>query len=76
LTFIYLSEIIVVWTFAKNVTERDARFAMPVIDMTGLDTQIAPMKAIDEILTDYYEGSINSREAIEIINAINYEWKH
>ena len=49
---------------------------MPVIDMTGLDTQIAPMKAIDEILTDYYEGSINSREAIEIINAINYEWKH
>lgn len=49
---------------------------MPVISLEGLDTQLAPMKAIDEILRDYYEGSINSREAVEIINAINYEWKH
>jgi hypothetical protein len=55
---------------------RDARFAMPVIDMTGFDTQLAPMKAIDEVLTDLDGGFINNREAIGIINAIVCEWKY
>jgi hypothetical protein len=54
---------------------RDARFAMPVIDMTGLDTQLAPMKAIHEVLSDYYNGFINSKEALGIINAIACEWR-
>lgn len=59
----------------KNVQTRDARFAMPIIDMTGLDTQLAPMKAIDEVLADYYNGFINSKEALGIINAVNCEWR-
>lgn len=48
---------------------------MPIIDMTGLDTQLAPMKAIDEVLADYYNGFINSKEALGIINAVNCEWR-
>jgi hypothetical protein len=48
---------------------------MPSIDMTGLDPQLSPMKAINEILNDHYNGFINSKEAISIINAINCEWK-
>jgi hypothetical protein len=54
---------------------RDARFAMPVIDMTGLDTQSAPMKAIHEVLNDHYNGFINPKEALGIINAIACEWR-
>lgn len=49
---------------------------MPVIDMTGLDTQLAPMKAIDEVLNDYAGGFINGKEALGIIDAINCEWKY
>lgn len=49
---------------------------MPTINLSGFNTQVAPMKAIDEILRDYYEGSVNSREAMEYINAINCEWKY
>jgi hypothetical protein len=49
---------------------------MPVIDMTGLDTQLAPMKAIDEVVGDYTNGFINSKEALGIINAIVCEWKY
>ena len=48
---------------------------MPVINMSGFDTQKEPMKAIDEVLQDFYGDFINSREAIEIINAIMCEWK-
>jgi len=48
---------------------------MPVINMKGLDTQREPMNAIDEVLKDFYGDFINSREAIEIINAIMCEWK-
>lgn len=47
-----------------------------IINLEGFDTQLAPMKAIDEILRDYYDGSINSKEAISYINAINCEWKY
>lgn len=36
---------------------------------------MAPMKAINEILNDYYNNHINSKEAMEYINAINCEWK-
>ena len=49
---------------------------MPVIDMTGLQTQIAPMNAIHEVLNDYTNGFINSKEALGIINAIACEWKY
>lgn len=49
---------------------------MPVIDMTGFDTQLAPMKAIDEVLTDLDGGFINNKEALGIINAIVCEWKY
>lgn len=49
---------------------------MPAIDMTGLNTQVAPMKAIDEVLNDYAGGFINSKEALGIIDAINCEWKY
>jgi hypothetical protein len=49
---------------------------MPVIDMTGLQTQTAPMKAIDEVVGDYANGFINSKEALGIINAIVCEWKY
>lgn len=49
---------------------------MPTIDLTGFNTQSAPMAAIAEVLTDYYEGSVNSREAMEYINAITIEWSH
>jgi hypothetical protein len=49
---------------------------MPAIDMTGLDTQIAPMKAINEVLNDYAGGFINGKEALGIIDAINCEWKY
>jgi hypothetical protein len=49
---------------------------MPVIDMTGLDTQLAPMKAIDEILSDYANGFVSGKEALTLIDIVNYEWKH
>jgi hypothetical protein len=48
---------------------------MPAIDMTGLDPQVAPMKAIDEVLNDLHGGFINYKEAIGIINAVVCEWK-
>lgn len=48
---------------------------MPVIDMTGLNTQSAPMDAISVILGDHYNGFINSTEAMGIINAIAIEWR-
>ncbi len=49
---------------------------MPAIDMTGLDTQIAPMKAIGEVLNDYAGGFINGKEALGLIDAISCEWKY
>lgn len=48
---------------------------MPVIDMTGLDTQRAPMDAISEVLNDYHGNFINSVEALGIINAVAVEWR-
>jgi hypothetical protein len=48
---------------------------MPVIDMSELDTQSKPMYAIAEVLQDYYDNCINSKEALGIINSINCEWK-
>mgnify|MGYP006921282247 CR=1 FL=1 len=49
---------------------------MPVIDMTGLNTQQAPMKAIDEILKEYHQGFLSGPEAINIITAISIEYHH
>lgn len=48
---------------------------MPAINLDGFDTQLKPMYAIDEVLKDYYDNHINSKEAIAIIDAINCEWK-
>lgn len=71
----YLWVIINTWTFAKTVVMRNVRFAMPTINLDGFNTQVAPMKAVDEVLRDYYEGCVSAREAMEYINAINCEWK-
>lgn len=48
---------------------------MPTIDMTGLNTQQAPMDAISEVLNDYHGGFINAMEAMGIINAVATEWR-
>lgn len=48
---------------------------MPAIDMTGLDTQRAPMDSIESVLTDYNGGFTNSVETLSIINAIVTEWR-
>lgn len=48
---------------------------MPTINLEGFDTQVAPMKAIDEIMRDYMEGCVNSKEAMSYIHAIVCEWK-
>jgi hypothetical protein len=49
---------------------------MPKIDLTDLDTQIAPMEAISQILKDFHGGFTSSIETLEIINAVTYEWNH
>ena len=51
------------------------RSKMPVINMTGLNTQVAPMDAIESILVDHQGGFINHVEALSIINAIVCEWR-
>lgn len=48
---------------------------MPAIDMTGLDTQTAPMDAICEVLNDYNTNCINAIEAMAIVNAVTTEWR-
>lgn len=49
---------------------------MPVLDMTGLNTQTAPMDAIAEVLNDYNNGFTNSVETLSIVNAIVTEWRY
>lgn len=48
---------------------------MPVIDMSGFDTQRAPMDAIESVLNDYNGGFTNSVETLAIVNAIVTEWR-
>ncbi len=48
---------------------------MPVIDLAGLDTQRAPMDAIESVLADYNGGFTNSVETLSIVNAIVTEWR-
>ena len=48
---------------------------MPVIDMAGFDTQLAPMSAIAEVLNDYNGGFTNSKETVAVIEAIVTEWR-
>lgn len=48
---------------------------MPVIDLAGFDTQVAPMGAIAEVLNDYHGGFTNSVETLSIVNAIVAEWR-
>lgn len=49
---------------------------MPVLDMSGLDAQTAPMDAIAEVLNDYHGGFTNSVETLSIVNAIVTEWRY
>lgn len=49
---------------------------MPVIDMIGLDTQSAPMAAIEEALKDHFNGFTSPAETINLITAISVEWAH
>lgn len=49
---------------------------MPVIDMTGLNTQSAPMAAIDEVLKDHFNGFTSPAETLNLISAISIEWSH
>lgn len=48
---------------------------MPVIDMAGLNTQIAPMDAVMSVLGDYQNGFTTSVETLDVINAIVAEWR-
>lgn len=48
---------------------------MPVIDLAGLDTQLAPMAAIYEVLTDYGNGFTSGVETLNIISAVVTEWR-
>lgn len=48
---------------------------MAAIDMSGFDTQTAPIDAIISVLEDYSNGFTNSIETIGIINAIATEWR-
>jgi hypothetical protein len=48
---------------------------MTVIDMRGFNTQLEPMKAIDEVANDWQSGVINSKEALAVIYAIVCEWR-
>jgi hypothetical protein len=49
---------------------------VPVIDTTGLDTQLAPMKAVDDILKEYHQGVLSGIEALNIISVISIEYHH
>lgn len=49
---------------------------MAAIDMTGLDTQTAPMDAIAEVLNDYHGGFTNAIEVVALVNAITTEWRY
>lgn len=48
---------------------------MPVIDLAGFHTQIAPMEAIMSVLGDYQNGFTTSIETLAVINAIAVEWR-
>ena len=49
---------------------------MASIDMTGLDTQRAPMKAVDDILKEYHQGFLSGIETLNAITAISIEYHH
>ena len=51
------------------------RISMPVIDLTGLDTQLEAMSAVSEIVGDYRRGFASGIEALSIIEAICIEWR-
>jgi hypothetical protein len=48
---------------------------VPVIDLTGLDTQLEAMSAVSEIVGDYRRGFASGIEALSIIEAICIEWR-
>jgi hypothetical protein len=48
---------------------------MPVIDLTGLDTQVEAMSAISEVMGDYRRGFASGIETLSIIEAICIEWR-
>lgn len=48
---------------------------MPAINMSGLDTQTAPMGAVEDVVKDYVGGFLTATEAIDIVTAIVHEWR-
>lgn len=49
---------------------------MPALDMSGFDTQLAPMKAIDDVLKEYHQGFLSGPETLNAITAISIEYHH
>lgn len=48
---------------------------MPILEMSGFDTQHDAMAAIDMVVEDYEGGFISGIEFIHAVKAINVEWK-
>lgn len=48
---------------------------MPVIDMGGLNTQAAPVDAIECVLEDFEAGHITGSEFAVIVRDIITEWR-
>lgn len=48
---------------------------LAILDLTGFDTQSAPMSAIAEVLNDYHGGFNNAVETVALVNAIVTEWR-
>jgi len=49
---------------------------MPVIDLSGFDTQHDALSAIAEVLNDYHNGFTNAVETVSVVNAIVSEWRY
>ena len=49
---------------------------MPTVDLSGLNTQSAPMDAIAEVLNDYHGGFTTAVETVAVVNAIVSEWRY
>lgn len=48
---------------------------MPKIDLKGWDTQLDPMAAIEEIITDTLDGHVSPKMAVDYIHAVVCEWR-
>lgn len=48
---------------------------MPVIDMSGFDTQTQPMYAVEDVVKDYVGRFLTAAETVDIVTAIVHEWR-